>query len=111
MRSIRHNVQVCANHSTIYLYVFSYEGYIGRYGTKKEVTRKVKGAGHVEDVFYLFLKSNMTTNNDSDWRIISVMTELWTNFAKNGCAFIILTLIVAHSADARDLCKTHFIGM
>lgn len=111
VRSIRHNVQVCANHSTIYLYVFSYEGYIGRYGTKKEVTRKVKGAGHVEDVFYLFLKSNMTTNNDSDWRIISVMTELWTNFAKNGCAFIILTLIVAHSADARDLCKTHFIGM
>ncbi|XP_017778621.1 PREDICTED: esterase FE4-like, partial [Nicrophorus vespilloides] len=84
VRAIRHNVQICAAFTDVYLYVFSYEGYLGRFGTKHETLRKVKGAGHVEDLFYIFRTANLATTNRTELEVINTMTHLWANFIKVG---------------------------
>ncbi|XP_012215168.1 juvenile hormone esterase-like isoform X1 [Linepithema humile] len=78
-----------SNRSATYLYKFSYEN-------ESSVMRKIMGVtlpgvSHGEDLFYLFYPHKMKDFGleppelDSDqYKIISYLTQMWTDFAKTG---------------------------
>ncbi|KAJ2950801.1 hypothetical protein O0L34_g9067 [Tuta absoluta] len=68
----------------IFYYVFSYNGGRNYYKQTRNVT--VGGAGHADDLGYIFDMQSHYTDDASpeDQLIIDRMTTMWTNFAKFG---------------------------
>ncbi|XP_049862482.1 juvenile hormone esterase-like isoform X2 [Schistocerca gregaria] len=75
------------NTASVYYYYFTYRG---KYRTA-DPYRKINfdfGAGHTDELFYLFPKNPFYPENyelpEEDRKIVDTLTKLWTNFAKTG---------------------------
>lgn len=77
--------------TTIYQYVFSYNG--GRNLGKQWMNVTIGGAAHGDELGYLFAMSENDQPAPEDQVVIDRITTLWTNFAKYGYVFICLQFI------------------
>ncbi|XP_071053771.1 esterase FE4-like [Onthophagus taurus] len=78
---------VLVDHKDLYLYKFSSDTKLNYFKQMHEDIAKMPGAGHVEELGYLF-KNKFTpkdlTQNSIEGQNIIKMVKLWTNFAKHG---------------------------
>nr|CAD7433392.1 unnamed protein product [Timema monikensis] len=72
--------------SPVYYYQFAFDGQLGLF--KKIFPLKgIKGACHADDLGYLFfssLNSIFLDKNTPEMKVLTLMVQLWTSFAKNG---------------------------
>lgn len=83
-----------ANYTTVYYYEFGYQGnasnsnrtYEGLYRyiiNTKALKFLSVGAGHAEEVFYLFYFDSLNYT-ETDLQVANTIVSLWSNFAKFG---------------------------
>ncbi|XP_023309806.1 venom carboxylesterase-6-like isoform X2 [Anoplophora glabripennis] len=82
--SMQKSVELITRYSPAYMYVFDYEGQIAIESLSLlnyHIARDVKGAGHAEDMVYLWKGLDM---NRKERLVQNRLTKIWTNFIKYG---------------------------
>uniref|UniRef100_A0A182N7N6 Carboxylic ester hydrolase n=1 Tax=Anopheles dirus TaxID=7168 RepID=A0A182N7N6_9DIPT len=72
----------------LYMYVFSYMGELNKYREEMKIPPECVGAGHADDLYYLFSSSIYNTDAVGDHtdagRFREYFCNLWVNFARFG---------------------------
>uniref|UniRef100_A0A182QUJ4 Carboxylic ester hydrolase n=1 Tax=Anopheles farauti TaxID=69004 RepID=A0A182QUJ4_9DIPT len=72
----------------LYMYVFSYMGELNKYREEMKIPPECVGAGHADDLYYLFSSSIFNTDAIGDHtdagRFREYCCNLWVNFARFG---------------------------
>ncbi|CAG9763665.1 unnamed protein product [Ceutorhynchus assimilis] len=78
-RPIRQAATLMSHFTTVYFYVFGYEG-----GTANATERQFGGTGHAEDLNYLFKIGSKNSNfTKTDVKVSQMLVSLWSNFVKH----------------------------
>nr|CAI5839956.1 unnamed protein product [Callosobruchus analis] len=83
-RPIIESARLIGRETPTYLYIFAYEGLIGRNAMGCRDVGDYRGVSHAEEMTYIFSRNDLPTPTLSDNTTIARMLRMWTNFARTG---------------------------